>query len=73
MIYDGEPLGSGTNIADSQIASQITVLNEDFRRPNGTPGYGQGVDTLIQFSLYGMFAVLIVYGRSVLTLVCCSH
>ena len=54
VIYDGEPLGTDTNIADAQVASQITVLNEDFRRANGTPGYGQGVDTLIQFQLYGI-------------------
>ncbi|HCW08707.1 MAG TPA: hypothetical protein DGG95_15215, partial [Cytophagales bacterium] len=30
----GEPLGTGTNIPDDQILSQINVLNEDFNRLN---------------------------------------
>lgn len=39
------------NISDSQIVSQINVLNEDFRRMLGTNGYGNGVDTEIEFCL----------------------
>lgn len=47
VIHDG-----GTNnISDAQIQSQITVLNEDFRRLLGTNGYGSGVDTKIEFCL----------------------
>ena len=43
---------SGTeNISDSQIQSQITVLNEDFRKIAGTAGDGNGVDTEIEFCL----------------------
>jgi hypothetical protein len=34
IIHEGEPLGSGTNIPDGQVLSQIEVLNEDFRRLN---------------------------------------
>lgn len=34
VIHNGEPIGVGTNISDAQILSQITVLNEDFRRLN---------------------------------------
>lgn len=34
VIHNGEPIGTGTNISDAQIFSQITVLNEDFRRLN---------------------------------------
>lgn len=43
---------SGTeNISDAQIQTQITVLNEDFRKIAGTSGDGNGVDTEIEFCL----------------------
>jgi hypothetical protein len=34
VIHNNEPLGTGLNITDEQILSQIEVLNEDFRRRN---------------------------------------
>lgn len=34
IIHNGETVGTGSNIADSQIISQMDVLNEDFRRLN---------------------------------------
>lgn len=34
VIHNGESIGTGTNISDAQVASQISVLNEDFRRLN---------------------------------------
>ncbi len=34
VIHNGEPLGSGVNISEAQIQSQIDVLNEDYRRLN---------------------------------------
>jgi hypothetical protein len=34
VVHNGEPYGQGSNITDEQILSQITVLNEDFRRLN---------------------------------------
>jgi hypothetical protein len=34
IIHNGSPVGVGENIPDSQIFSQIRVLNEDFRRRN---------------------------------------
>lgn len=47
VVHDG-----GTNnISDAQIQSQIDVLNEDFRKIIGTNGYGNGVDTEIEFCL----------------------
>ena len=47
VIHDG-----GTNnISDAQIQSQIDVLNEDFRKKIATNGYGNGVDTEIEFCL----------------------
>ena len=34
VIHNGEAVGSGSNISDAQIASQIKVLNNDFKRLN---------------------------------------
>ena len=34
IIHNGEPVGTGTNIPDAQVISQIRVLNEDFQRRN---------------------------------------
>src|SRR5688572_3628430 len=34
IIHNGEPIGTGANIPDAQIQSQLRVLNEDFRRQN---------------------------------------
>lgn len=34
VIHNGESIGSGTNISDAQILSQLQVLNEDFRKRN---------------------------------------
>ena len=34
VIHNGESLGTGVNIPDDQILSQIEVLTEDFRRTN---------------------------------------
>ena len=47
VIHNGEAIGSGTNISDAQILSQISVLNEDYRRMNSdassTPSEFQSV------------------------------
>jgi hypothetical protein len=56
VIYNGQEVGIAPNISDAQVQSQITVLNQDFRKMVGTPGYGStgyklGVDTQIQFVL----------------------
>ena len=54
VIHDGEPIGNGTNISWAQISSQIDVLNEDYRRIMGTPGYNthpDGADVEIEFCL----------------------
>jgi hypothetical protein len=34
VIHNGESIGSGSNISDAQILSQISVLNKDFNRLN---------------------------------------
>jgi hypothetical protein len=57
VMHDGTAVGVGKNISESQIQSQIDVLNEDFRRLNldilSVPAAFRGVseDPLIQFCL----------------------
>ncbi|MCX8112162.1 MAG: zinc metalloprotease [Bacteroidia bacterium] len=54
VIHNGEPLGTGTNIPDNNIHHQIQVLNEDFRRMPGTPGWNNhpdGADVQVEFVL----------------------
>ncbi|WP_395049249.1 T9SS type A sorting domain-containing protein [Flavobacterium sp.] len=54
VIYDGEAIGLAPNITDAQVQSQITVMNQDYRKMLATPGYNTnpvGADTEIQFEL----------------------
>ncbi|WP_053990795.1 M43 family zinc metalloprotease [Mangrovimonas sp. TPBH4] len=54
VIHNGEPIGTGANISDAQVLSQIQVLNEDYRRMIGTNGYNtnpDGADVEIEFCL----------------------
>ena len=54
VIHNGEAVGTGTNLSQAVIQSQIDVLNEDFRRIFGTNGYNthpDGADTEIEFCL----------------------
>lgn len=51
VIHNGDAVGVNENIATGQVLSQITVFNQDFRRMSGTPGFGAGVDTTIEFCL----------------------
>lgn len=54
VIHNGEPLNTGANISDAQILSQITVLNQDFRRALNSPGFNSnvvGADIGIEFCL----------------------
>jgi PKD repeat protein len=49
-----EAIGQGANISLAQIESQITVMNNDFRRKTGTPGFNNspvGADARIEFFL----------------------
>jgi hypothetical protein len=34
VIHNGEAIGTGTNISDAQVLSQIKVLNDDYQRQN---------------------------------------
>jgi hypothetical protein len=54
VIHNGDAIGANENISDAQILSQITVLNQDFRKLVGTPGYNTnavGADLQIEFCL----------------------
>lgn len=54
VIHAGEDYGTAPNITDNQVISQITVMNEDFRKATGTRGHNTdpvGADTKIQFAL----------------------
>ena len=54
IIHNGSPVGTAENIADGQIQSQIDVLNEDFRRLEGSNGFNTnpvGGDMEINFCL----------------------
>ncbi len=54
VIHSGQAYGVQPNITDAQVQSQITVMNNDFRRAASTPGFNNspiGADTMIQFAL----------------------
>lgn len=54
IVHRGEPVGVGANVSDARVHSQIRVLNEDFRREPGTPGFNthpDGGDARIEFVL----------------------
>ena len=54
IIHNGEPVGTAPNITDAQAMSQITVMNEDYRRLMGSRGYNthpDGADVEIEFCL----------------------
>ena len=57
IIHTGEPIGTGSNISDDQIYSQLDILNEDFRLMNADslddthPFWFYTADTEIEFCL----------------------
>lgn len=54
IVHLGEPIGEGSNLSMTQIESQLRVLNEDFRRKEGTNGFNthpDGGDAEIEFVL----------------------
>lgn len=54
VIHNGDAVGVSENISNAQAISQITVLNQDFRKMMDTPGYNEhpaGADMEIQFAL----------------------
>jgi len=61
IIHDGDPINTpgnnnSENISYEQAVSQVDVLNQDFRRLQGSPGagtsgYNLGIDTEVEFCL----------------------
>lgn len=54
VIHSGQAVGVAPNITDSQVLSQITAMNNDYRKMAGTRGansHPAGADTMIQFAL----------------------
>lgn len=54
VVHNGDAIGVNENIADAQVLSQITVLNQDFRKMAGTPGWNDnpvGADMKIEFRM----------------------
>ncbi len=51
VLHNGEPIGVGPNLSEAQVLSQITVLNQDFRKMASTRGDGGGVDVEVDFQL----------------------
>lgn len=54
IIHNGDAYGINENITDQQVQSQITVMNQDYRRMIGTPGFNTdpvSSDTQIEFVL----------------------
>jgi Pregnancy-associated plasma protein-A/Secretion system C-terminal sorting domain len=57
ILHNGESVGSGANISQAQVLSQITALNEDFRKvntdslPSNHPFQSVTADCEIQFCL----------------------
>jgi len=52
VIHNGDAVGTSENISDARVLSQITVLNQDFRKMTATPGYNTnavGADMEIEF------------------------
>ncbi|HLZ17098.1 MAG TPA: hypothetical protein VKQ08_08655, partial [Cyclobacteriaceae bacterium] len=59
VIHNGEAVGTGTNISDAQILSQIQVLNNDFERLNSDT-----TSTLSEFKpVAGKFPITFVMAK----------
>ncbi|PZX50966.1 M43 family zinc metalloprotease [Algoriphagus chordae] len=59
IIHNGNPLGQGANIPESQIQEQIRILNEDFQRSNA-----DAVNTPAEFLPYaGMIDIEFVLAK----------
>jgi Pregnancy-associated plasma protein-A/Secretion system C-terminal sorting domain len=57
VLHNGEPVGTGANISQAQILSQLDALNEDYRKknsdslPSNHPFWSVTADPEIQFCL----------------------
>lgn len=54
VIHNGDAVGTNENISDARVLSQITVLNQDFRRMVNSNGYNTnavGADIEVEFCM----------------------
>ena len=54
VLHNGEPVGTDKNLSLERILSQIEILNNDYSKAPGTPGFNTqaaGADTRIRFCL----------------------
>jgi hypothetical protein len=54
IIHNGDAIGENENLSENQILSQITVLNQDYRKAANTPGFNSnsvGADMEIEFCI----------------------
>ena len=54
IIHNGEQIGEGRNLSQERINEQMIILNNDYGKVAGTPGFNThpaGVDTRIRFCL----------------------
>jgi hypothetical protein len=54
VLHNGEAEGVGKNLSNARVQSQIDILNNDYSRATGTPGFNthpSGADTRIRFCL----------------------
>ncbi|RJP60160.1 MAG: hypothetical protein C4543_05515 [Ignavibacteriales bacterium] len=54
ILHKGEPIGEGFNLSKERIERQVEILNEDYRKREGTRGYNKhpdGGDSKIEFVL----------------------
>lgn len=57
VLHNGDAVGSGENISDAQVLSQITVLNEDFSATNADFGNTPAVFTSIATNMDVQFCL----------------
>ncbi len=51
VMHNGEALGVGTNISDTEVRTGVRYLNNFWRKVSGSKGDGNGVDMKIEFVL----------------------
>jgi hypothetical protein len=54
VLHNGEAIGTGRNLSVERVQSQINILNNDFGRIEGTPGFNTnpaGADSKVRFCL----------------------
>ena len=51
VVHRGEPIGQGFNLSDDHIREILKQVNDNYRKIVNTNGFGEGVDTGVEFAL----------------------